>query len=236
MAEQHVAVTVNAPVNMVYGLFTHFNDFPKFMHYVKEVTYYDTDKSHWVADILGRHEWDAVNENWIENRQIGWRSISGFENAGRVTFQQVDRMQTLVDVYINYDPPAGILGDVVEDLGAGKRFHDALQQDMDNFAKMVDQAPPGALDPNSSNYIFQSNSAAATGTTTAAQDATMGSKEDTMAPAQGYSPGQNASTPDVTIDRPVLDRDIIGADVTGADQVPPPNIPLVPPEGTNTTY
>ena len=39
MAEHHVSVTVNAPLHQVYTLFTHFNDFPKFMSFVKEVTY-----------------------------------------------------------------------------------------------------------------------------------------------------------------------------------------------------
>ncbi|TMC90547.1 MAG: hypothetical protein E6J11_21325 [Chloroflexi bacterium] len=52
MAEHHVSVTVNAPVHQVYTLFTHFNDFPKFMSFVKEVTYYDDQRSHWVAQIL----------------------------------------------------------------------------------------------------------------------------------------------------------------------------------------
>ena len=74
MAEHTASVVVNAPVDQVYTLFTHFNDFPKFMSYVTEVTYYDAQRSHWVANVLGRHEWDAVNENWIENQQIGWRS------------------------------------------------------------------------------------------------------------------------------------------------------------------
>src|SRR2546430_3193829 len=99
MAEHHVSVTVNAPVHQVYTLFTHFNDFPKFMSFVKEVTYYDDQRSHWVAQILGRHEWDAINENWIEDRQIGWRSTSGPENTGKVKFLSTGPNETLVDVY-----------------------------------------------------------------------------------------------------------------------------------------
>lgn len=200
MSEHHAAVTVNAPVHQVYSLFTHFNDFPKFMSFVKEVTYYDNQNSHWVADIVGRHEWDAVNENWIEDRQIGWHSTNGLENEGRVTFQPMGANQTLVDVYINYNPPAGVLGDVGDTLGAGQRFDSALQNDLNNFARMVDQAPPGALDPESSNYLFHGGSAAATGTTTSRQNATMGDQASPNSAMQ-----QNYPT-----DRPVLDRDIIG--------------------------
>jgi ribosome-associated toxin RatA of RatAB toxin-antitoxin module len=174
MAEHHASVTVNAPVDQVYDMFTHFNDFPKFMSFVKEVTYYDEQRSHWVAEVVGQHEWDAVNENWVEDRQIGWRSYNGLENSGRVTFQSLGANQTRVDVYINYDPPAGVLGDIGENLGVGARFDNVLQHDLDNFARMVDQAPPGALDPESSNYLFQSGSAATKGTTTQRQDETMG--------------------------------------------------------------
>ncbi len=195
MAEHSAFVTVNAPVRQVYALFTHFNDFPKFMSFVKEVTYYDDQRSHWVADVVGRHEWDAVNENWVEGRQIGWNSINGLENAGRVTFEPLSANQTRVDVLIRYNPPAGVLGDAGENLGAGKRFNNVLQHDLDNFARMVEQAPAGALDPTSSNYLFHSGSAAAKGTTTSRQDETMGDRST----YQG-----------TTADRPVLDEDIIG--------------------------
>ncbi|GHO80744.1 hypothetical protein KSD_85150 [Ktedonobacter sp. SOSP1-85] len=172
-AEHHASVVVNAPVNQVYALFSHFNDFPKFMSFMKEVTYYDNQNSHWVADVAGRHEWDATNENWIENQQIGWRSTNGLENFGKVTFEPTGSNQTRVDVFLNYNPPAGPLGDAGEKLGVGSRFDNALQHDLDHFARMVQDAPAGALDPNSSNYLFHGDSAAAKGSTTQRQNRTM---------------------------------------------------------------
>lgn len=83
---------------------------------------------HWVAQILGRHEWDAVNENWIENRQIGWRSTNGLENSGKVTFLATSPNQTQVDVFIHYTPPAGILGELGGKLGGDSQFEAALQR------------------------------------------------------------------------------------------------------------
>src|SRR5437588_1044287 len=222
LAEHHASVTVNAPVHQVYALFSHFNDFPKFMSFVKEVTYYDDQRSHWVAEVAGTHEWDAINENWVPGRQIGWRSTAGLENVGRVTFQPVNNNQTLVDVYIAYNPPAGVLGDVGERLGAGQRFDNVLQHDLENFARMVDQAPPGALDPNSSNYLFHSGSAAGKGTTTSRQNATMGETNRT--------------------DRPVMDQDIIqerpyaGTTATSAPMPPQSGVgnPVTLPPDTGT--
>jgi uncharacterized membrane protein len=172
-AAHHANVTVDAPVHQVYSLFSHFNDFPKFMSFIKEVTYYDDQTSHWVAEAAGRHEWDAVNDQWIPDRQIGWHSTKGLDNFGKVTFEPMGSAQTKVDVYINYNPPAGALGDVGEKLGAGSRFEHVLQNDLNHFARMVDEAPPGALDPTSSDYLFHPESAAVKGKTTERQNETM---------------------------------------------------------------
>ncbi len=174
MVEHHAAVVVNAPVHQVYSLFSHFNDFPKFMSFIKEVTYYDDSRSHWAAEVAGHHEWDAVNEDWIPEQQIGWRSTNGLDNYGRVLFQPVAAGQTHIDVYVNYDPPAGVLGDIGEHLGIGRHFDEVLQNDLNNFAQMVDQSPTNAEDPNWSQYLFHPDSAAARGITTPRQNATMG--------------------------------------------------------------
>jgi uncharacterized membrane protein len=84
------------------------------MNFVKEVTYYDDRRTHWVAQVLGRHAWDAINEDWIEDRQIGWRSTNGLENTGKVKFVATGPDQTVVDVFIHYTPPAGILGEIAQ--------------------------------------------------------------------------------------------------------------------------
>ncbi len=173
MSEHHAEVTVHAPVHQVYTLFTHFNDFPKFMTFIKEVTYTDDQHSHWVSQIAGRHEWDAVNEDWIEDRQVGWRSINGLPNTGKVKFTTLGPRQTLVDVYLQYTPPAGILGELADKMGVDSSFDEKLQADLQHFAQMVEQAPPNSLDPMQSHYLFHDTSAASTSTTTEQQNASM---------------------------------------------------------------
>jgi len=100
-------------------------------------------------------------------------STNGLQNSGVVTFVPNGSNQTLVDVSITYNPPGGVLGDAGDALGAGKRFQQALQEDMDHFARMVERAPAGALDPMESTYVFHEDSAAARGETTEAQNLTM---------------------------------------------------------------
>jgi uncharacterized membrane protein len=248
MVEHHAAVTVDAPLHQVYTLFSHFNDFPKFMSFVKEVTYYDDQRSHWVANVSGQHEWDAVNEDWIPDRQIGWRAINGLNNYGRVIFQPASAQQTHLDVYVNYQPPAGVLGSIGERMGVGKHFDDVLQKDLNHFAEMVHQAPANALDPNSSAYLFHNESAASQGTTTERQNATMGGEFTTEnaqgereqisqtnlgePPVGGYTPppGSGASAQgtlppreDTLVDRPVLDRDILNEPLNR--DLPPEQMP-----------
>jgi len=82
---------------------------------------------------------------------------------------------------------------LVKKMGAGSRFESVLQHDLDNFARMVDQAPPGALDPTSSNYLFHSGSAAAKGTTTERQNQTMQGGS-TTATGSDYTTGTAGSS------------------------------------------
>ncbi len=173
MTEHYASVTINAPQHQVYALFTHFNDFPKFMHFVKEVTYYNEQRTHWVVQVLGEYEWDAVNEDWIPDRQIGWRSISGLSNAGKVKFSSLGPNRTMVDVYISYSPPSGPLGKISDNLGVNSYFGRILQEDLNHFARMVEEAPPGALDPMSSHYLFHKKSATAKGNVTNRQKTAM---------------------------------------------------------------
>ncbi len=173
MAEHCASAMVNAPIDQVYVLFSHFDDFPKFMHFVEEVTYRDDQRSHWVAKLMGRHAWDAVNEGWIDGEQIGWRSVNGLENVGRVVFRPLGPDRTQVEVRIAYNPPASLFGDTAERLGVGKRFEQALQRDLDHFARLVSRTSAGALDPASSSYIFRGDGATVRGHKPPEQDATM---------------------------------------------------------------
>jgi len=159
MAEHTASVEVAAPVHQVYEMWSHFTDYPQFMSHVKDVSYIDDQRSRWVVDIMGRHEWEATNEDWIQDRQIGWRSTAGLRNRGRVTFEQSGPDATRVTVWLEYDPPAGALGEAGEALGGGATLRRQLHHDLVRFAEMVREAPAGSLDPQSSAYLFHAESA-----------------------------------------------------------------------------
>jgi len=138
MAKHTASVVVHAPVEQVYAFWTRFPDYPKFMSHVRSVSYIDGEKTRWVVNVVGRHEWAARNENWIPDRQIGWRSIDGLENCGLVAFAPRADGATEINVMIEYTPPAGFFGRIGEVLGAGKAFEHQLREDLARFAELFE--------------------------------------------------------------------------------------------------
>jgi uncharacterized membrane protein len=109
------SINVDAPVDVAFGLWSNFENFPLFMENVLEVKVTDEGrKSHWkVAGPGGAPvEWDAVVTKYVPNDTIAWKSVesSGLENAGIVTFRSNDDGSTQINVHLTYNPPAGGIG------------------------------------------------------------------------------------------------------------------------------
>ncbi|HEY1727347.1 MAG TPA: SRPBCC family protein [Candidatus Baltobacteraceae bacterium] len=138
MSRQTASIIVHAPVERIYSLWTNFPEYPSFMSHVRSVSYIDRERTRWVVNIVGRHEWAARNENWIPGRQIGWRSIDGLENSGLVAFTPRPDGDTDVEITIEYTPPSGMIGKISEILGAGKAFELQLRSDLARFAESLE--------------------------------------------------------------------------------------------------
>ncbi len=144
MTKMKKEITVNAPVDIVYGAWHNFENLPRFMDNLEEVRVVSGNRSHWKAKgPLGMNaEWDAEMTLDDPNKAIGWRSIEGgssLTNAGRVNFQQ-EGSATRIEVTIEYDAPAGPLGDVVAKIfsnpekqveGDLQRFREAIERGAD---------------------------------------------------------------------------------------------------------
>lgn len=144
MAIHTASIVVHAPVHDVFQMWTKFHEYPAYLSHVRSVSYIDNERTRWVVNVVGRHEWAARNDNWIPDRQIGWRSIDGLENSGLVEFSAKANGDTEVNVIIDYTPPAGLLGHVAEILGAGKKFERQLRRDLERFAARLDVKPKPA--------------------------------------------------------------------------------------------
>jgi uncharacterized membrane protein len=122
-------ITIEAPIEEVFGFWSKFDNFPRFMEHVEEVRS-EGDRSHWrVSGPAGvTVEWDAEIVERVANRKIAWRSIEGstVEHHGQVTFERIGDNRTRISIQMAYDPPGGALGHAVAAFlqGAPKKLMD----------------------------------------------------------------------------------------------------------------
>src|ERR671931_958404 len=103
------SVEVEAPVTQVYNQWTQFEEFPRFMEGVEQVKQLDDKRLHWVAEIAGRRkEWDAEIFEQVPDQKIAWRSTSGAENAGIISFRPLASNRTEITVRMEYEPEGAV--------------------------------------------------------------------------------------------------------------------------------
>ena len=112
------SVEVNVPVSTAYNQWTQFEDFPKFMAGVMDISQLDDTHLRWRAQIAGKEEqWDAEITEQIPDTLIAWRSTSGVPNQGMVSFKKVSDSRTRIVLRIDYQP-RGVTETVGDLLGA----------------------------------------------------------------------------------------------------------------------
>lgn len=114
------SLTINAPVEHVYGFWSNFENFPSFMRNVLEVKKTDDNLWHWtVRGPAGSTvEWNAVVTQLVSQKVLAWRTQddSLVQHAGIVHFADDGEGHTKVDMHFSYNPGAGALGHVVAKL------------------------------------------------------------------------------------------------------------------------
>ena len=79
------SIEVEVPLSTAYNQWIQFEEFPRFMESVQEVTRLDNTHLHWRANFAGKtKEWDAEITEQIPDERIAWRSTGGVSNAGVV--------------------------------------------------------------------------------------------------------------------------------------------------------
>ncbi len=135
MASVVESIDVKVPVGTAYNQWTQFEDFPHFMEGVESVTQTDDTHLHWVAEIAGaEREWDAEVTEQHADERIAWRSTSGAENAGVVTFHRMDDETTRVTLQMDVDPEG-----LVENVGMALGFlQRRVKGDLERFKEFIE--------------------------------------------------------------------------------------------------
>ena len=130
------SIDVNVPVRTAYDQWTQFEEFPRFMEGVREVRQLDDKRLAWCAEVGGKEKrWEAEITEQIPDARIAWRSRTGANNAGVVTFHRLDDQKTRVMLQLDYDPEGVVenVGDAVGVVSARvrgdlARFKDFIEQ------------------------------------------------------------------------------------------------------------
>jgi uncharacterized membrane protein len=132
--ELQKTIRIAVPREMVYDLWTDYENFPRFMSHVEEVRQIDDDRTHWVirGPAGGHFEWNAVVTRGIRPEVLSWRTEPGaaVQHAGSVHFEDADG-GTRVSVNMSYSA-AGRLGHAITSLLGS----DPKQRIDDDLARM----------------------------------------------------------------------------------------------------
>lgn len=133
-------IEVNAPIEVVFDLYSDFESFPRWMKSVREVRRIGRRFTRWTADApFGMDvEWEAETTRFDPNRRIAWRTVRGdVHMEGEVTFQETQRGTTLMRVRVGYEPPAGRLGSLFARL-FGNNPDEQMDEELHNFARLAE--------------------------------------------------------------------------------------------------
>jgi uncharacterized membrane protein len=118
MGEVTQSIEVDSDVRTVYNQWTQFEEFPRFMEGVEKVEQIDDRHVRWHVDIAGvDREFEAEITEQTPDQRIAWRSRSGVDQGGVVTFHALNDEQTRVTLQMDFDPE-GFVEQAADKLGA----------------------------------------------------------------------------------------------------------------------
>ncbi|CAL9635119.1 SRPBCC family protein [Streptomyces sp. enrichment culture] len=130
-------VEVDVPLHTAYNQWTQFEEFPRFMEGVEEVTQLDDRHNHWTTKIGGvRREFDTEIVDQLPDERITWRTTSGdTHQKGTVRFERVDDTHTRVELVMDVEP-SGAAEKAGDALGAIDR---RVKGDMKRFKEYIEE-------------------------------------------------------------------------------------------------
>jgi len=114
------AVTIARPAGELYQFWRKQTNLAEVMENVVSITDEGGDRFRWTVKAPGGKEvtWVAAITNDIPERELTWQSEDGGDiaNSGRIRFEDAGERGTVVRAVIAYEPPAGVVGQVVAKL------------------------------------------------------------------------------------------------------------------------
>ena len=142
------SININAPVEEVYGLWSNFENFSRFMNNIEEIHDMGEGRSHWVVKgpAGSKVEFEAQMTQNVPNEVVAWETTpdSMVKHRGQVRFKENKQGQgTTVNVNMAYTPPAGVAGHAVAKL-FGKDPKSEMDADLARMKTLLEQGQTSA--------------------------------------------------------------------------------------------
>lgn len=130
-------ITIESPVERVFGEWADLTQLPQILSSVKEVRMLGGEQSHWTVSIAGKEkEYDAKITAFQPNQLISWESVEGDDTGGNVKFEAVDQATTQITLEVRWAPEG-----VIEQTGETMGIDDAaVKSDLKKFKDRMEQA------------------------------------------------------------------------------------------------
>ncbi|QCR18064.1 SRPBCC family protein [Agrococcus sp. SGAir0287] len=128
-------VDVRAPISSVYGQWTQFESFPRFMDHVERIEQLGDDRLRWHVRIGGQErDFEARITEQHPDERIAWAADGDVTHAGVVTFHRVDDDTTRVALQLDWEPEG-----FLEKVGAAVGIDDAsVRGDLARFKTLIE--------------------------------------------------------------------------------------------------
>jgi uncharacterized membrane protein len=135
------AVTINRPANELYEFWRDPTNLEAVMENIAAIEVIDDRRSRWTVKAPGGKEvsWESVITEDIPGGEITWQSAEGADvaNSGRIQFIDAGQRGTVVRATIAYEPPGGVIGQLIARLFQREPRIQA-RRDLHRFKQMME--------------------------------------------------------------------------------------------------
>lgn len=132
--EHSVQVEVEAPIDLVWNLWSDLEQMPRWMKWIDSVKVVEgqPELSRWKLNTGGlEFSWLSRNIKVVPQQIIQWESVGGLPNTGAIRFY--DRKgSSIVKLSVAYAIP-GILGKIMDNLFLGRVVESTIRADLERF-------------------------------------------------------------------------------------------------------
>ncbi|NJP09826.1 MAG: hypothetical protein HC866_10335 [Leptolyngbyaceae cyanobacterium RU_5_1] len=133
--EHTVQIQIDAPIDLVWGLWSDLEQMPRWMKWIDSVKVLENnpDLSRWkLASGAFEFTWLSRITNLVDHKIIQWESVDGLPNRGAIRFYDRGEDGSIVKLTFGYSAP-GILFQLMDKLFLGRIVESTTQADLERF-------------------------------------------------------------------------------------------------------